>query len=152
MRGKWQPVIPFHFATIALVADDRILAAKTTVSLQVQSREDPMIGTMHDKRCRAVHELTVAAVVATPQETDARQLILGPSHQMMAPRRAQQRCWSLRYNGSMLYHCFQQVKRRPSSSLRTCQQHVLPLKKATFPPSAINCSRWSRIGEDQYSS
>jgi hypothetical protein len=38
------------------------------------------------------------------------------------------------------------------SSDRTCQQQVLPLKNATFPPSPMNFSRWSRIGLDQYSS
>src|SRR4029079_7057831 len=54
--------------------------------------------------------------------------------------------------GSELYHCFQHVSARPFSSLRTCQQHVLPLKKHTLPPFAMNASRLSRIGVDQYSS
>ena len=39
-------------------------------------------------------------------------------------------------SGSWLNPCFQQVRARPSSSLRTCQQQVLPLKKATLPPLA----------------
>src|SRR4051794_22209976 len=52
----------------------------------------------------------------------------------------------------MLNHCFHEVSARPLSSLRTCQQQVLPLKKQTLPPLAMNASRLSRIGEDQYSS
>src|SRR5947209_1286243 len=52
----------------------------------------------------------------------------------------------------MLYHCFHEVSARPKSSLRTCQQQVLPLKKQTLPPLAMNASRLSRIGVDQYSS
>src|SRR3954447_7799330 len=52
----------------------------------------------------------------------------------------------------MLYHCFHDVSALPKSSVRTCQQQVLPLKKQTLPPLAMNASRLSRIGADQYSS
>ena len=52
----------------------------------------------------------------------------------------------------MLNCCFQHTSARPSSSLRTRQHTELPLKKAALPPAAIQASRWSRIGPDQYSS
>src|ERR1700730_1913188 len=38
------------------------------------------------------------------------------------------------------------------SSKRTCQNAVLPEKKATLPPPAMNASTVSRIEPDQYSS
>ena len=41
---------------------------------------------------------------------------------------------------------------RPSSSIRTCQNAVLPDRNSAFPPSRVKASTESRIGADQYSS
>ena len=76
VRGEGQAVAPLELAAVAFVADDGVLAAKAIAALQAGAFVDPMVGTMHDEGGVAVHELAVAAHVATPEEADAGEAVL----------------------------------------------------------------------------
>ena len=79
MGWKRQPVFPTHLTAVAFVANNRILAAKAIIAFQIRAFEQPVFGTMHDKGCRAVHELSMAAMVAAPEESNSRELVFRPT-------------------------------------------------------------------------
>src|SRR5690606_6209382 len=76
-----QPLAPFQFTAVALVADNAVLAAKGIAALQPGALEQPVVGPVHGVGGRAVHELAMAAVVAAPEETDPGHLRLRATEQ-----------------------------------------------------------------------
>ena len=90
VRCERQTIFPGHLATVTFVTDDRILATEALVPFESCSGKQPVIGAVYSERCGAVHELTVAAVIATPQETDSGELVFGTFDEMVTPQRAQQ--------------------------------------------------------------
>ena len=82
--------MPDEFATIALVADDRIFATEHVATLEVRAFKQPVFGPMHGVFGGVVHVLPVALAVAAIQEADARQLVFRPTDEVVAPDRTEQ--------------------------------------------------------------
>ena len=87
--GTGSPSFELELAAVALVADDRVLAAELVAPLQPGPLEDPVVGAVGGEGSLAVHELAVAEVIAAVEEADAGELVLGPVDQVVAPERGE---------------------------------------------------------------
>ena len=147
-----QPILDREFTAIAFVADDRVLAAEILTPFQARALEHPVIGTVNTECSFAIHKLSVAQMISAVDKPDPGELVFGPIDEVVAPESRQGAVVGRREDGVLVKALLPARQGGPPSSLRTCQQQVLPLRNATFPPRLIYASRWSRIGDDQYSS
>ena len=87
--GRGQAIFPGQLASVALVANDRVLGSELIVPFEIRPGEDPVLGMVDLEGSLAFHELTVAEVVSTEQETHASQLIFGSLEPVITPDRCQ---------------------------------------------------------------
>ena len=64
-----------------------VVGAEAVALFNVAARKDPVLRAVHGEGTRAIHQLPVAAVVPAPEEAHARQLVLRPADEVVAPER-----------------------------------------------------------------